>query len=60
MKNRIEVASTEDEVTKSEKNIKLAWDYLNPDTAGIGGNASRKRIDELDVVAPTILFLQLD
>ena len=56
--NQIEVVSTEKTIQASQKNIKLAWDYLNPDVSGIGEISSRKRVTQLDVVAPTILFLQ--
>ncbi len=40
------------------ENIRLAWDYINPDSNGIGNKSSRRKIDELDIVSPTILFLQ--
>ncbi len=43
---------------KVEGIISLAWDYLNPDFQGIGDKSSRRKVSKLDIVAPTLLYLQ--
>ena len=46
------------ERTSYDKKINIAWDYINPDNTSIGSKSTRGRINQLDVVAPTLLYLQ--
>ena len=52
----VSVATEND--NQSSETIRLAWDYINPDNYSIGDKASRSKITNLDIVAPTLLFLQ--
>lgn len=49
-------------ITKKEKKplekLNIAWDYINPEATSIGEKSNRKKVEALDVVAPTLLYLK--
>ncbi len=53
-----QIGSEKEAEKEPEQTIKLAWDYVNPDASSIGKNAERAKIANLDIVAPTLLYLQ--
>ena len=42
----------------SPKKVNIAWDYINPDANNIGEKVNGTKIEVLDVVAPTLLYLK--
>ena len=52
------VTTKQDIPSKTDKKINIAWDYINPDNTSIGDKADRTKIEVIDVVAPTLLYLQ--
>lgn len=58
-KYSLETISTIPEDTFAEyKNVTLAWDYINPISTDIGTKNERTKVNNLNVVSPTILFLE--
>lgn len=50
------VTTAKEEIEPQKVNV--AWDYINPDATQIGNKATRKKIEPIDVVAPTLLYLK--
>jgi len=46
------------EIVPQKEQIRMAWDYVNPDYNTIGDKDKRSKESSIDIVAPTLLHLQ--
>ncbi len=58
LKNDVKEISTKKDKVEEKEKINLAWDYVNKDVSSIGSKSERERINKINIVAPTLLYLQ--
>ena len=54
----VEASYKKEEVNTNKEKITIAWDYVNENASSIDDKNRRKKIENLDVVAPTLIYLQ--